>query len=349
MSQAAPDTQAEAAEEFAKWTKVQKLAAFLFLLSAENAASVMKSLSEQELDDVSTEMAKLVSLTQEMQTEVLREFTGVAVEAATAINGGVGRTRELLEKSVGLSRASEIIGRVSPHRASVAAMEQISEMDSRSIFSLIQRERPQTIVLVISYLSQDKGSQLLGMFRPEMREQIVERLATMTPTSKEVVEGVAQALQSKLGNNRSQELNQTGGVTVAARLLNSLPQNISKSILTSLTERNASLGEDIVKKMFVFEDLILLDSRTLQTVLQDIDMRLLAVALKSANEKLKTTLFGCLSKRAAENIKEEISFMGPVKLTEIDAARTQIIDTIRKLEADGEINLDEMRQKGRGS
>jgi flagellar motor switch protein FliG len=349
--------QLEASGEFAKLTKIQKLAAFLLMLSPENAAHLMKSLEEQDLEEVSSEMVKLGTVSQELQQEILWEFSGVALEAATAVNGGMDRAKDLLEKSVGLFRASDILGRVSPHRASVGAlqqtdvgaMHQILEMDTRHIFSLIQREQLQTIVLVTSYLSQEKASQLMAMFRPELREQIIERLATMAPTSVQVVENVAQGLQSKFGNNRPRSFNQTGGVRMAAQMLNQLPQNMSKAILTSLTERNAELGEAILKKMFTFEELDRLDTRTLQVILQDIDMRLLAVALKTASETLRKALLSCISKRAAQNILEEISFMGPLKLSEIDAAKSQILETVRRLEAEGEIDLEALRQKSRRS
>jgi flagellar motor switch protein FliG len=342
-------TELEASAEFAKLTNVQKLAAFLLMLSPENAAHLLKSLEEQELDDVSAEMVKLGTVSQQLQHEILQEFSAVAVEAATSISGGMNRAKELLEKSVGSFRASDIIGRVSPHREVVGPMQQIAEMDPRSIFSMIQREQLQIIVLVTSYLSQEKASQILAMFSPEMRGQIIERLATMGPAAVQVVENVAQALQGKVGVNRSRTLSQTGGVRVAAQMLNSLPQDMSKSILTSLSERNAELGDAILKKMFTFEELERLDTRTLQTILQDVDMRLLAVSLKTASEKLKKVLLSCISKRAAENILEEISFMGPLRVTEIEAARAKIIETVRRLEADGEINLDGLRQKSRHS
>jgi flagellar motor switch protein FliG len=339
----------EVSTEFAKFTKLQKLAALLLMLSPENAAHIMKSLEEHDLEDVSSEMVKIGTVSQEMQEHILREFSGVAVEAATGIAGGVDRAKGLLEKSVGLFRASDIIGRVSPHRAPVEAMQQIVDLEARHIFSLLRHEQLQTIVLVTSYLSQEKASQLLALFSQEDREQIIERLATMMPTSVEVVENVAEALQSKFGNNRTRSLNQTGGVKVAAEVLNSLPQNVSKAILMSISERNAELGEAILKKMFTFEELERLDTRSLQIILQSVDTRLLAAALKTAPDKLRKALLSCISKRAAENLLEEISFMGPLRVSEIDAARAQILETVRRLEAEGEISLEELRQKPRHS
>jgi flagellar motor switch protein FliG len=347
----APEPAATAATgmsaEFAALTPIQKLAAFLLMLSPENAVCLMKTLDEQDLEEVSAEMIKMGIVSQGLQHEILREFSSVALEAATAVNGGMNRARELLEKSVGSLRATDIIGRVSPHREVVGPMQQFAEMDARAIFRMIQREQLQTIVLITSYLNEEKASQLLGMFRPDLREQIIERLATMGPTSVQAAENVAEALASKFGSNRSRAYNQTGGVRVAAQILNNLPQDMSKAVLTSLSERNAELSDAILKKMFTFEELIRLDSRTLQIILQDVDTRLLAVALKTATEQLKKALLSCISKRAAENINEEISFMGPLRVSEIDAARSQILDTVRRLEADGQINLDEMRQKSR--
>ncbi len=344
-----PNGELEVSTEFAKLTKIQKLAAFLLMLSPESAAHTLKSLEEQDLEEVSSEMVKMSTVSHGTQQEILREFSVVAVEAATAVAGGADRAKSLLEKSVGSFRAADIIGRVSPHRAPVEAMQQIVEMDARSIFSMLRQEQLQTIVLVISYLSQEKASQLLAMFRQELREQIIERLATMVPTSVQVVENVAEALQSKFGNNRARSLNQTGGVKAAAQVLNSLPQDMSKSILVSLSERNAELGEAILKKMFTFEELERLDTRTLQVILQAIDTRLLAVALKTAPEKLKKALLSCISKRAAENLLEEISFMGPLRLSEIESARSQILETVRRMEAEGDISLEELRQKPRYS
>jgi flagellar motor switch protein FliG len=335
--------------DFAKMSTPQKLAAFLLILSPENAAHLMKSLDDLELEEVSSEMVKLGAVSQELQQEVLREFASVAVDAATAVNGGKNRVRDILEKTVGPNRALDIIGRVAPEREIGSSMQQILEMDTHYIFSLIHREQLQTIVLVVSYLNSEKASALLALFRPEMRERIVERVATMSPTSKDVVENVAQALRGKLGQTRGRTLNKTGGIREAAQMLNNLPQTMSKSILTSLSERNAELGESILKKMFTFEELDRLDARTLQTILQDIDMRMLAVALKTASEKLKKTLLGCMSKRAAENINEEIGFLGAVRPNEVEAAKASILETVRRLETEGEINLDALRQKSRMS
>lgn len=325
--------------DVSKLTKVQKLAALLVILGPDSAAQILKNLEEYELDAISTEMSKFAMITQEMQTEILREFSAVAVEAGTSILGGVGYTQNVLEKAVGLFKASDIISRVSPMRAPVAAMQQIIDMEPRQIFNLIRHEQAQTIALITSYLPPEKASQLLALLRPELREQVVERLASLAPTPIEVVEKVVEVLNQKIGGKQTRALNQTGGVKMAAQVLNAMDKNVSKSILIALEERNPELGQAVRHKMFTFEDLVHVDPSGLQKILREVDMRDLAVSLKTASEKLKGTLLSCISKRAAETVNEEISFMGPLKLKEIEAAQMRIIEVVRRLESEGEIEL----------
>ena len=338
----------DAIKEIAGLSKIQKLARLLLILSADNAIQIMKQLESEELEAVSSEMLKTTTISHELQQEILREFSPLAVEAATSISGGVGQVQHLLDSSVGLLRASDIIGRLSPMRATVASMQQIVEMDPRHLFNLLRNEQLQTIALVASYLSDDKASQLLVLMRPEIREQVIERLATLAPTSLEVVESVAASLQSKAGTHHVRPINQTGGVKAAAQVLNALPKDMSKSLLGALRERNSELAAAVSKKMFTFEELEYLDVKSLQKVLQIIDTHTLTVALKTAGESLKNKLLSCISKRAAENVREEINFMAPLKASEIEAARSSIIDTVRQLESEGELDLDDMRQNARG-
>ncbi|MBK7997267.1 MAG: flagellar motor switch protein FliG [Verrucomicrobia bacterium] len=323
-----------------KMTKVQKLAALLIVIGPEAASQVMKNLDEHELDIIAAEMAKMPMIPQDLQKDILKEFTDVAVEASTGILGGVNYTQTALEKSVGVFRATNIVGRVSPTRTPVATMQAIIEMEPRQIHNLIKQEQPQTIALVMSYLGAAKSAQLLVLLRPEIREQVVERLATLAATPIEVVEKLVEVLNNRVGTKPTRALNQTGGMKMTAELLNSLDKNISKTLLIALEERNAELGAGIRQKMFTFEDLTGLDMPSLQKVLREIDMRDLAVSLKSASDKLKTTLLACISKRAAETVNEEMSFMGPLKLKDIEAAQGRIIEVVRRLESEGEIEID---------
>jgi len=330
-------------QDFSQFTNVQKLAGLLLILDAENATQIMKQLDEHDLEAVSSEMAKFRTISQELQSNILNEFSGVAVEAVSAISVKTESLQSLLEKSVGMSRASNIMGRVVPSRAPVSAMHRMLEMDARHIFNHLRYERPQTIAMVASYLTPEKCSQLLSLMQPELRDQVVERLASMSPTSVEVVESVIEVLYSKVGNNRVQTLNQTGGAKAAAQVLNALPKTVSKSILDTLKERNPDLSQAVLQKMFTFDDLERLDAKILQKILQSVESRTLTVALKGASEKVSKKLLSCLSKRAAESVREEISFLGALKVKEIEAAQAQIIAGVRQLETDGEIDLEEMQ------
>jgi flagellar motor switch protein FliG len=329
--------------DFATWPKFQKVAGLLLIVSPDNAAEVLKGLTEQELEAVTTEMAKFTVIPQDLQCRILDEFSGVAVQAASAVTCGLERVQGLLEKSVGLRRASDLIHRVSPSGAPVAAMQPIVEMEARQIFALLRDEQIQMVALVASHLPPEKSSEVLSMFRPEVCEQIIERLATMAPTTNEVLESVVETLQQKLGKNRATAVSHTGGVRMAAQMLNALPRSACDAVLLVLKERNAELGEAVRRSMFTFEELHRLDPKTLQRVLQAVDTSTLTTALKTASDKVKTKLLSCISKRAAENVREELELMGTVKLRDIEAAQLAIISTVRQLESDGIIDLEELR------
>lgn len=322
-----------------KMTKQQKLAALLVMMGSQGAGELLKVMEPTEVEAVSAEMTKLGLISHEVQQGILQEFSEVAVQASTALRGGMDYTRQTLEQSLGLFKASDIVGRVSPVRTPVAAMQQVIDMDSRNIVNLVKSEQPQTIALIISYLPPDKASQVLALLRPEIRETVVERLASMAPIPVEVVEKVVEVLNLKLGGKQPRALNQTGGIKSAADVLNSLDKNLSKTMLIAIEERNPELGQAIRQKMFTFEDLAGLDSASLQKVLREVDMRDLAVSLKTANEIVKTALLSSISKRAAETVKEEIAFMGPLKLKDIEGAQQRIIEVVRRLEGEGEIEM----------
>lgn len=329
-------------------TRVQKLAALLIMLGQDGASHVLKNLDEQELEAVCAEMPKLTMLSQEIQNEILKEFTGVAIRAATSLLGGIEYTQSTLERAVGLFRASNIISRTSPTRAPVSAMKQIADLDARQIYNLIKMEQPQTITLVVSYLPADKAAQLLTMLRTELRQDVIERLATLAPTPVEVVEKVIEVLNKKMGGRGTRALNQTGGLKSAASLLNALDKNLAKSLILGIEERNHDLGQAIRQKMFTFEDIVTLDLQSIQKILREVDMRDLAISLKTASEQLRNTLLTAISKRAAESVKDEMSYMGPLKMREIEMAQMRIIEVMRRLEAEGEIETGNSEGSGEG-
>ncbi len=320
-------------------SKFQRLAVLLIVLGAESGAQLLRHLDEPEVEAVTSEMTKIAVVTQEMRRDVLKEFSEVAVQAGSCTLGGMDVARSTLEKSFGQFRASNILGRVAPLRSTPGAMQQILEMDAKQIFNLLKLEQPQTIALVASYLAPEKTSKMLMFLTQEVRDKVVERLATMAPTPIEVVERVVELLNHKVAGRHSRGLSQTGGVKNAAEVLNSMGKDTSKALLMSLEERNPELGASIRNKMFTFEDLVQLDTTALQKILREVDMRDLAVSLKTAGDKVKAALLASISKRAAETVNEEIGFLGPLRMRDIEAAQSRIIEAVRRLEADGEVEL----------
>jgi flagellar motor switch protein FliG len=320
--------------------KTQKLAALLVMLGADSAAVILKQFQPREIEAISREMARFNLITREQQQEILMEFSDVAVSASTSVSAGVEATRNTLEKAFGSFKASDVLSRVTSTRAPIGAMQVIADMDPRHIFNLLRDEQVQAITFIISHLSPEKAAQVLNLLRVEQRDQVIERLAILAPTPVEVGEKVMDVLNAKLGVKQTRALTQTGGITSVADLLNAMDKTVSRTLLTGIEERNPDLFQAIRKKMFTFEDLLLLDPPYVQRIMREIDTRDLVMALKKVSDPLKKMLLSNISRRAAESVQEEMAFLGHVKMRDIEAAQFRIIDIVRKLEAEGEIELD---------
>ena len=323
-------------------TPTQKLAAFLVIMGEESAATIIKKFDDNERELICAEMANLPLLDAGAQGAVLQEMTIMAVEAQNAVSGGVDFTRGVLEKSVGIFKAAEIIGRVGTARTSVSSMQQIIDLDAVSICNLLREEDAQTIALVVSYLSAAKGSEVLMSLPDKQREMVIEKLATLESTPIEVVETLGEVLSKKVGKRVSRALNQTGGEKSAAALLKAMGKDERKKLLDNMDERAPDLVRSIRMKMFTFEDMGQLDVKTMQKIMREVDAGKLAIALSAADEDLAKTMLGALSKRAAENVKDEIEElkMSKPKPREVEANQNSIVDVVRQLETEGEISLE---------
>ena len=330
-------------------SRFQKLAALLVMLGPETSSSVFKLMGEDEVGFIAEEMSRLSLLNAREQREVLSEFSSLAVHASTAVCGSVELARSTLEKSVGMFKAADILGRISPTPTAPGAIQRIVEMEPRQLFNLIKQEQNQTIALLISYLSPDSASRILSMLDTEKRAIVIERLATLSPTSSEVMESVVEVVLARAGNTPPVAVSRSGGIKPAADILNSMDKSLSKSLLSVLEEKNSELSQAIKQKMFTFEDLVALEASDIQKILRDVDMNRLAIALKTASDRLRALLLSCLSKRAAEAVEEELEFAGPVKLADVEEAQSQIIAIVRQMEANEEIDLSSLRGNGSGS
>lgn len=335
-----PETAVEEIVESGNLSKPQMLAALLVMLGPESGSTILKQLPPREIENISREMTRFNLISRDQQIKILEEFSEVALAASTSICAGMDVTRHTLEKALGTFKASDVLGKVSTTRAPIGSMHVIGELDARNLFNLIRDESVATNAFITSHLTPEKAAQILNLMMPEKRDAIVERLAVLAPTPVEVAEKVVEVLNTKLGVKQTRALTQTGGLTTVADLLNAMDKTVSRELLTNLEARNAELAGNIRKKMFTFEDLLLLPGASIQRIMREIDMRDLTLALKKSSEALKKLLLANISRRAAETVTEELAFMQNVKPRDVEAAQFRIIDIVRKLEAEGEIEID---------
>jgi flagellar motor switch protein FliG len=326
--------------DYQKLSRQQKLAIFLIVIGAEAAAEVLRQFDDREIEALCKEMAAFAIVPESLQRLALEEFTGVVAQGATSVFGGMSYAQRTLGIAKGDYKASSIMSHVGPVDTAVDVIKDIGEMEPRQIFNLIKGEQPQTIALVLSHLDSAKTADIFTLLGPEMRDDVIERLGTIESTPIEVVGKIARSLGKHFDTKTRPTLHHSGGVRAVATLLNQLKKDVSKALLTRLEERNATLGAEIRKKMFSFEDLIRLQPGDLQRVMREVDTTGLATAMKSASEPLREKIYAALSKRAAEGLREEIDMLGPVRLKDVEAAQEIIIAAVRHLEEEGQISLE---------
>jgi flagellar motor switch protein FliG len=329
-----------AQETLASMSKLQKLAALLVVLGQEIAAQILNEFDEREVESISTEMTKITFVSIPLQHLLLKEFSSVTMQAVTSAVGGPQYARDVLEKSLGGFKANELISRIAPMRSRTIDTSVLREIQPRQLVNLLRKEQIQTWAMVLSYLEPARCAEVLALVSADLRTDIVERIATMEPAPSEVVQQVLTHLKNRISARSQMDVISSGGTKILAEILNTLDDSTSKQVLTGLEERNPELSRSVKKLLFVFEDIGDLDRTAIARLLREVDFHVLAVALKTASDKLKATILGALSKRAAETISEEIQFMPPVKLSEVEAAQEQVIEVLRNLEASGEITLN---------
>ncbi|ATC63674.1 flagellar motor switch protein FliG [Nibricoccus aquaticus] len=325
--------------DFTKLTRQQKLAIFLIVLGPEPAAEIMRHLDDTDIELVCREMSQYTMISDALRSKVLEEFSPLIGESIAATMGGLDYARRALEIARGDYKAGSIIGRLGPAGTAVEVIKDISEMEGRQIYNLVKNEQPQTISFVLSYLDGAKSAEIFALLSPDLREEVIERLGTIDSTSLDLVSKIVRNLGKHFDNKVRPTYHRSGGVRAVADLLNGVDKEMSKNLLARLEERNAHLGAAIRKKMFSFEDLGRLQGSDLQRILREVDSANLAVSMKSASEPIKEKIFGAISKRAAESLRDEIGMLGPVRLKDVEVAQDAIIQVVRRLEEEGTISL----------
>ena len=317
-------------------TGLQKAAILLIALGPERSALIFKHLKEEEIEDLTLEIANTRSVTPQVKEEVINEFYGVCLAQQYIAEGGIGYAKELLEKALGNEKALDVIGKLTAS-LQVKPFEFIRKTEASQLLNFIQDEHPQTIALILSYLNPGQAALIISALPPDRQSDVAKRIALMDRTSPDVIKEVEKILESKLSSLVNQDYTIIGGVDAVVDILNTVDRSTEKHIMETLEIDEPELADEIRKKMFVFEDILLLDDRAIQRVLRDVDNSDLAIALKGANEEVQTAIFNNLSKRLALMIREDMEFMGPVRMKDVEEAQQKIVNTIRRLEDASEI------------
>ena len=315
---------------------LQKAAILLIALGPEKSASVFKHLKEDEIEELTLEIANTRSITPQLKEDVINEFYQICLAQQYIAEGGISYAKELLEKSFGSDKARDVIGKLTSS-LQVKPFEFVRKTDASQLLSFIQDEHPQTIALILSYLAPNQASMIISALPPDRQADVAKRIAIMDRTSPDVIKEVERVLESKLASLVNQDYTIIGGVDSVVEILNAVDRGTEKHIMETLEIEEPELADEIRKKMFVFEDILLLDDRSIQRVLREVDNNDLAIALKGSNEDVQNAIFNNLSKRLAVMIKEDMDFMGPVRMKDVEEAQQKIVNIIRKLEDSSEI------------
>ena len=314
----------------------QKSAIFMLAVGPDVASQIMKVLSDSEVDTVTYEIARLDKITVEDKEKVLQEFQELMMAQDFITRGGIEQARAILEKALGSQKAIDIVNRLTSS-LQLRPFDFVRRQDPAQLLNFIQNEHPQTIALILSYLDPSKSAFLLSSLPNKIQADVARRIAKMDRTSPDVLREVERVLERKLSTLSNEDYTLTGGVEAIVEVLNNVDRGTEKSIIEALEEEDPELAEEIKKKMFVFEDIVLLDDRAIQKTLRELDTQDLSKALKAVGTEVQEKIFSNMSKRAASLLREDMDFMGPLRLKDVEEAQQKIVNIIRKLEEEGEI------------
>jgi flagellar motor switch protein FliG len=316
---------------------VQKAAILLVTLGSEASTEIIKKLPEKDIQKVTYEIANMTGVSLEARQEVLQEFVDMSRARDYILEGGMDYAKNLLVKALGQQRAKDILDKVTEYSEQYRPFSIARKADATQLLNVISNEHPQTIALILCYLQPDKGAQILAELPEELQSEVAYRIATITNTSPIVIREIEKVLDAKLSSIVKAESTVVGGVEALVGILNAVDRTTEKNITDSLEREDADLAQKVKEGMFVFEDIVTLDNMSIQRVLREVDGKELALALKGCSEDVAECIYRNLSKRAAASLKEDMEFMGPVRLMDVEKTQQKIVGIIRRLDETGEI------------
>ncbi len=317
-------------------SNIEKAATLIISLGTEVSAKIFQGLADDEVEHLSYQISKMKAIPPDDKLEVLKEAGKRVLSNEFSSVGGKDFARKVLEEALGPSKAQELLDNIGTSVDS-APFSTLKGVNINQITSFIRNEKPQTIALILSHLDAAQSAQILQTLPPEQQSEVVLRIATMDQIAPQIINRVEDVIKKQLVSSFNQKLDITGGAKAVAEVLNHVDRGTERTILESIEEKEPELAEEVKKLMFVFEDIILVEDRSLQRVLKEVDAHDLALALKASGAEIREKIFNNISKRAAETISEEIEYMGPVRLKIVEEAQQKIVNVIRRLDEEGEI------------
>ena len=321
---------------------IRKAAILLLSLGQEAGATIMGRLERGKVENISRQIAEIDTVRPEEQDKVLLEYYNMAMARRYMDQGGLSYAQALLEKSLPPEEAREILRQVT-QTIQQTPFQFLQKADPENVLTFIQDEHPQTIALILAHMQAQRSAEILMGLSQQKQVEVIKRIASMEQTNPEVIREVEAGLENRLSDIVSQTFDKAGGVDSAAEILNLADRSTEKGILESLETDDPDLVEQIRRLMFIFEDIMLVNDKGVQAVLKEVDNDELALALKTASDELKNKIFANMSERASQLIKEDMEYMGPVRLSDVEGAQQKIVDIVRRLEDAGEIII-----QGRG-
>lgn len=319
-----------------KLTGKQKAAILLIAMGKEASSKIFSHLDDDEVDQLTLAIASMRKVETKEKEEVFQEFHEMCVAQDYIAMGGITYAQDVLEAAMGKEKANQIIHRLTA-QLQVKPFDFARRVDALQIFHYLQNEHPQTIALVLAHLEHQQASMILSSLPADLQSDVARRIAQLEQTSPDVIKEVEKILEQKLSASINQDYTVVGGIDAIVGILNGVDRSTEKSILETLEMRDGDLVEEIKKRMFIFEDIISLDRRAIQRVIQEVENQDLVLAMKAASPEVKKVILENMSKRMAETFEEEMEFLGPVRVKEVEEAQGRIVSVIRRLEDSGDI------------
>jgi flagellar motor switch protein FliG len=317
-------------------TGVQKACILVIAIGIESASQIFKNMKDKDIEKLSVEIAGMKDIPSTVMEAVVEEFYQMIMAQEYISLGGLEYAKALLEKALGPRKANEVVAKVES-AIHVSGFKLLKDVDPNQLMNFIQHEHPQTIALIMANLDAEQTASILAALPPETQTEVAYRIATMGKITPELLTDIESVLESQVETVFGQDVTVAGGVKAVANILNMAGRSAEKTILGDLEKRNPELATEIKNLMFVFEDIVLLDDRSVQRVLREVDSKELTLALKASGDEVKDVVFRNMSDRAASLVKEELEFMGPVRLKDVEESQLKIVEVIRSLEEEGEI------------